>query len=177
MFDFLLCFMKAVLSALANENVRVYSISFNNNQYAEVLIEAGEAEGPALEFYVHPDTPDRIGVDVHLYDGSGKTAKLIFKSDMHLDEMVSVFMAFINVNKLKPPITAPVQESDKNLFSIKKSYFYVKRCRQCKERYFKNEIGKDNFEHLSGNENIVIYTADPKEYFAEIMSVCESCSK
>lgn len=177
MFDFLLCFMKAVLTALSKEDVRVYSISFNNNRYAEVLIETGESNPPALEFYIHPDVSDRIAVDVNIYSSSEKTAKLIFKSDMQLDEMVLVFMAFINVNKLKPPITAPVQESDKNLFSIKKSYFYVKRCNRCNERYFKNEIGVDNFQHLSDNENITIYTGDPKENIAEIVSVCESCSK
>ena len=164
--------MKAILGALANENVRVYSISFNNNEYAEVLIETGECNPPALEFYIHPDVPDRIGVDINIYSNSEKTAKLLFKSDMNLDEMVSVFMAFINVNKLKPSITAPVQESDKNLFSIKKSYFYVKRCSKCNERYFKNEISADNFQHLAGNENITIYTDDPKEAIAEIISVC-----
>lgn len=173
MFENLLNFINSILQALSGQGVKICSINFTSKEYAEVIIDTAEEQQPALEFYTYSGDISRIGVTVNVYRDSVKRAQLTFKSDMLPTEVASIFMKFINIDKLKPIVESFEEEA---LF-IKKKYFYVKRCNKCNDRYFKNEIGKDNFEHLSSNENITIYINDPKENIAEIVSVCESCSK
>lgn len=63
---------------------------------------------------------------------------------------------------------------DSNTKPVK--HFYTKRCKVCQNQYYQKEITSEQFDVISGNDNIAVSFANDT-WTGEIMSCCNACAE